>query len=285
VRSSRFLVLLGIAAVLLVGGCGPAKTVSAPATPSESDSPSPLPEFPPSESPEPAPAASPSLAALLAKLPHFGPAPAPVPITLPGGPNAPIYFRLPTTQPVAFLTIDDGLTQLSSDLTVMKAAHVPFTMFLIGPVAARNPGFFTSLEGDGGVIEDHTMTHPILKGKSYAAQQSEICGARTLLGKTFGRTPTLFRPPFGDYDSTTLKVVHDCGLTAAFYWSETVDAGIVRYQTSLHKIRAGDIILMHFRPAFAQDVVAALTAIHDAGLTPALLEDYVHPTDGGLAPQ
>ena len=283
-RSSRFLVLLGLAAVLVVGGCGPAKAVSATPTPSESVSPSPLPEFP-SDSSSPAPAASPTLASLLAKLPHFGPAPAPVPITLPGGPNAPIYFRLPTTQPVAFLTIDDGLTQLSSDLTVMKAAHVPFTMFLIGPVAARNPSFFNALVGDGGVIEDHTMTHPILKGKPYDAQQTEICGARTLLGKTFDRTPTLFRPPFGDYDSTTLKVVHDCGLTAAFYWSETVDAGIVRYQTSLHKIRAGDIILMHFRPAFAQDVVAALTAIHDAGLTPALLEDYVRPTAAGLAPQ
>jgi peptidoglycan/xylan/chitin deacetylase (PgdA/CDA1 family) len=125
------------------------------------------------------------------------------------------------------------------------------------------------------------MTHPELRGKPYAFQQGEICGARTLLGKTFGRTPTLFRPPFGDYDATTLQVVHDCGLTAALHWSETVDSGIVRYQASTHRIRAGDIVLMHFRPAFADDVLAALTAIHDAGLTPALLEDYVSPSPGG----
>ena len=32
---------------------------------------------------------------------------------------------------------------------------------------------------------------------------------------------------------------------------------------------------MHFRPAFPDDFVAALTAIKAAGLTPALLEDYV----------
>ena len=225
------------------------------------------------------PGATPTgLDALLAKLPHFPPAPAPVPIKLPPGPPAPIYYRLPTTAPVAFLTIDDGLDQLPQDLRVMQAAHIPFTMFLIGPVAARNPGFFNGLVGDGGVIEDHTMTHPSLRGKPYRFQQSEICGARTLLAKTFGRTPTLFRPPFGDYDTTTLQAVHDCGLTAAFYWSETVNAGIVRYQTSLHKIRPGDIILMHFRPTFADDVLAALTAIHDAGLTPALLEDYVAPS-------
>jgi hypothetical protein len=49
----------------------------------------------------------------------------------------------------------------------------------------------------------------------------------------------------------------------------------VSYQTSVHRIHAGDIILMHFKPTFVQDVLAALRAIHDAGLTPALLEDYI----------
>ena len=272
VRIPRVVVWLGIASVLSIGGCSslapPVFNAAPPSGAAGSPSASGLP------SPAPVPAGS-DLAAMLAKLPHFPAGPAPVPIALPAGPTAPIYFRLPTKAPVAFLTIDDGFDQLPADLTVMKAAHVPFTMFLIGPVAARNPGFFTELETDGGVIEDHTMTHPVLRGKPYAAQQSEICGARTLLSTTFGRTPTLFRPPFGDYDSTTLQAVHDCGLTAAFYWSETVDAGIVRYQSAVHTIRAGDIILMHFRPTFVEDVVAALTAIHAAGLTPALLEDYV----------
>jgi hypothetical protein len=49
----------------------------------------------------------------------------------------------------------------------------------------------------------------------------------------------------------------------------------VAYQTAEHRIHPGDIILMHFRPAFTSDVLAALNAIHNAGLTPALLEDYV----------
>jgi peptidoglycan/xylan/chitin deacetylase (PgdA/CDA1 family) len=266
----RTLVALGL--VLALSACGnaglPAATWQEPSPAVPSDA------APATATPEATPT---GLDALLAKLPRFPSAPAPVPIKLPLGSQAPIYYRLPITAPVAFLTIDDGFDQLPQDLTVMQAAHVPFSMFLIGPVAARNPTFFTQLESDGGVIEDHTMTHPELKGKPYGIQQPEICGARTLLAKTFGRTPTLFRPPFGDYDTTTLQVVHDCGLTAAFYWSETVNAGIVRYQASPHKIRPGDIILMHFRPTFAEDVLAALTAIHDAGLTPALLEDYVAP--------
>jgi peptidoglycan/xylan/chitin deacetylase (PgdA/CDA1 family) len=274
--AAHFRIVVAVGLVLTLFACsdsGPRAATWQDVSPGASADDAPT-SAPPSTSGSPQ-AVSLSLAAILAKLPHFPPAPAPVPIPLTPGPQAPIYFRLPITAPVAFLTIDDGFDQLPGDLRVMQAAHVPFTMFLIGPVAARNPAFFKALVEDGGVIEDHTMTHPSLRGRPYAFQQGEICGARSLLAKTFGAAPTLFRPPFGNYDTTTLQAVHDCGLTAAFYWSETVDSGIVRYQTSLHRIRSGDIILMHFRPTFAEDVLAALTAMHDAGLTPALLEDYV----------
>jgi peptidoglycan/xylan/chitin deacetylase (PgdA/CDA1 family) len=218
-----------------------------------------------------------ALRKLVAKLPVFPAAPKPVPIHITAGSSVPIFHRLPVTSKVAFLTIDDGIVPMPEDLTVMHAAHIPFTMFLIGPVAAHNPSFFKKLVADGGVIEDHTLTHPILRGRSEDFQEHEICGARTTLTQSFGRAPTLFRPPFGDYDQTTLRVVHNCGLTAAFYWSETVRNGKVFYQTSVHKIRPGDIILLHFRSTFPADVLAALTAIHNAGLTPALLEDYITP--------
>jgi peptidoglycan/xylan/chitin deacetylase (PgdA/CDA1 family) len=208
------------------------------------------------------------------RIPAFPPAPAAQRITLPGGPLAPLYKRLPISQPVAFLTIDDGWTQLPNDPVLMGEAHIPFTMFLIAPVAAKNPGFFNQLAAAGGVIEDHTITHPEMKGRPYEFQRHEICDARTSLEHTFGTGMHFFRPPFGDYDQTTLRAVHDCGLKAAFYWSETVNNGTVFYQTAEHQIHPGDIILMHFRPAFTNDVIAALTAIHNAGLTPALLEDY-----------
>lgn len=230
----------------------------------------------PTPSATPKPTVQPiTVAMALARLPKFGPPPRAVPIQVPPGPTAKLYFRLPVTAKVAFLTIDDGITQLPGDLELMKAAHIPFTMFLIGPVARQNPAFFRSLVADGGMIEDHTLTHPDLKGQPEATQLHEICGARTMLGGTFGRKPVLFRPPYGSYDDTTLRAAHDCGLAAAFDWRETVRDGKVFYQTKTHRIQPGDIVLMHFRSTFAADLLAALTAIHDAGLTPALLEDYI----------
>jgi peptidoglycan/xylan/chitin deacetylase (PgdA/CDA1 family) len=213
------------------------------------------------------------------RVPHFPPPPVAEPVKITAGPTAPIFKRLPVKQPVAFLTMDDGQTRVPQARQLMAAAHIPFTMFLIAPVAAEDPAYFKRLTATGGVIEDHTLTHPNMRGQSYAFQRHQICGADTSLRTTFGRKakPRFFRPPYGNYDHNTLVAVHDCGLQAAFYWSETVNEGKVRYQTPVHRIQRGDIILMHFRPAFIKDVIAALRAIHAAGLTPALLEDYVRP--------
>jgi peptidoglycan/xylan/chitin deacetylase (PgdA/CDA1 family) len=248
----------------------PDPTTPSPATQSASPSAKASKKAPSGPPPVAAPAGD-----FLARLPKFGPPPPATPITVPDGPTAPIYKRLPISQAVAFLTIDDGWTQLPEGIRLMRAAHIPFSMFLIAPVAARSPDFFRQLVDAGGVVEDHTITHPDLKGKPYDFQRHEICDAKSSLEHTFGTSLHLFRPPFGNYDQTTLKAVRDCGLKAAFYWSETVNNGTVFYQTAEHQIHAGDIILMHFRPAFVNDVIAALTAIHNAGLTPALLENYI----------
>lgn len=279
VRHALAVLVISVVSISLASGCGAASPEHSGHAAGRAST-SPAPSAGASGRSMPAAATStqpvdPALAPYLARLPHFAPPPPPQPIAVPSGPKVPLYHRLPVNQPVAFLTMDDGWTQLPDAIPLMRAAHIPFTMFLIAPVAAKSPAFFKGMESAGGVIEDHTITHPDMKGKSYQFQHHEVCDARTSLAHTFGTTMTFFRPPFGDYDQTTLKAVHDCGLRAAFDWSETVNNGIVYYQTSTHRIQPGDIILMHFRPAFLADVTAALTAIHNAGLTPALLENYL----------
>lgn len=214
------------------------------------------------------------LAAYVAKLPHFPPAPQPRPITAPAGPSAGWYSRIPTTQKVAFLTIDDGWNKTTDAARLYAAAHVPVTLFLTINAIRDNPHYFAAFKKAGADIQAHTISHPQLPGRPYAFQKHEICGSADQLARWFGRRPTLFRPPFGAEDNSTLTAARDCGMKAAFFWTETVDKGIVRYQGK-HVVQPGDIILMHFRPAFEADLVAALQAIHRAGLTPALLTDYL----------
>jgi peptidoglycan/xylan/chitin deacetylase (PgdA/CDA1 family) len=211
---------------------------------------------------------------LRARIPQFAPPPAPTKVTLPQDGTAGWFSRIPTNQKVAFITIDDGWSKDPQALKLFQAAHVPITLFLEVNAIKSDPKYFTSLQTAGATIEDHTISHPDLKGKSYAFQKREICGGADKLAQYYGRRPVLFRPPGGSHDSTTLKVVHECGMKAAFYWKETTDHGVVFFQEG-HTVKPGDIILMHFRPRFVDDFLAVLNAIHKAGLTPALLEDYI----------
>ncbi|AGZ43420.1 putative polysaccharide deacetylase [Actinoplanes friuliensis DSM 7358] len=260
-------------ALLPVAGCSGTTPAAAPPSPSVSQAPS---VAPPSPSPTPStpPPGPPPVGWALSDIPSFPPAPPPQPIVLPKNGSVPYLSRIPTDQPVAFLTIDDGFTKSPEAPKLLAAANIPVTLFLTTSAIQDNEPYFAKLQEHGAVIEAHTITHTELRGKSYAFQHREICGSADRLGHRYKRRPVLFRPPFGTKDATTLRAAHDCGIKAAFMWKETVHKGKVRYQEE-HKVKRGDIILMHFRPAFVKDFLAALRAIHKAGLTPALLEDYI----------
>ncbi|MFF5290749.1 polysaccharide deacetylase family protein [Paractinoplanes globisporus] len=289
IKVSRRRVALGVVCtglVLLpaVVGWSTGRTLRHTATPAVSPStivpsfsPAPLPVL--SASPTPTgpslpPGMAPPVGWKLSDVPVFPPAPAPEPIVLPEGDEVPFLSRVPVTRPVAFLTIDDGYLKNPEAPKLLAAAGIPVTLFLTTDAIQDNVPFFDNLRNYGAVIESHTISHPELSGRGYTFQRHQICDGTDRLEQWYGRRPVLFRPPFGDKDSTTLRVAKECGLRAAFMWKETVDKGIVRYQEG-KRIQPGDIILMHFRPAFVKDFLAALRAIHQAGLTPALLEDYV----------
>ncbi|WP_327006974.1 polysaccharide deacetylase family protein [Dactylosporangium sp. NBC_01737] len=244
------------------------------ASPAASQSASSSPSSKPSASKTQSTAAAPPGANYADRLPKFDRPPKADKVHLPEGASVPYYARIPTEQAVAFITIDDGQIKRPEALELIKQAGVPVTLFLMIDAIRNDPPYFKRLQDAGAVIEAHTVTHQNLKGKSYTVQRREICDSADKLGQWYGRRPVLFRPPYGDKDDTTLKAAHDCGMHAAFFWKETVDKGIVRYQSG-NTVQRGDIILMHFRDRFVDDFIAALQAIKAAGLTPALLEDYI----------
>jgi peptidoglycan/xylan/chitin deacetylase (PgdA/CDA1 family) len=255
----------------------PAAAATPSATPPPASPPAPPPSSPtPSRSPA-APAGTVKNAAwYVAQVPKFAAPPIPQKITAGKGGKAAFWYRVPTEQKVAFITIDDGgLTRSAEALELIRQARIPVTLFLNSPAGTTYAPYFKQIQDTGAVVENHTITHTSLRGKSYDFQKREICGAADKLGEVYGQRPTLFRPPFGEKDDVTLRAAADCGMKVVFYWTQTVDKGIVRYQTTEKVVRPGDVLLMHFRPALADDLLAALNAIHAAGLTPALLEDYI----------
>jgi peptidoglycan/xylan/chitin deacetylase (PgdA/CDA1 family) len=191
------------------------------------------------------------------------PKPKPVPIsavlqpdyTLPptAGGKVPILYRVPTTQKVVFLTIDDGATRTPDVLALLKKYHVRATLFLNSPYTATDPAYFRQIVAAGSVIESHTINHPDLTKLSYRQQVAEICGDANAL----------------------LAAAAACGQRAIVSWHAKANGGSMQYQDNNTGLLPGDIVLIHFRPEFARDFAAFWAATKMAGLQPALLEDWL----------
>lgn len=193
----------------------------------------------------------------------------------PGGGHVKPMYGVRTKDRVVFLTIDDGVTRDPGMAGVLRDAGIRATFFLTAQYVRADPAFFGRLAREtGSLIENHTLTHPNLKGRSAADQRKEICGASDDYARDFGRRPTLLRPPYGSHDPTTFHVAADCGIAHIVNWSAEVANGRMAFAVG-DRLRPGDIVLAHFRRTFAEDIAEFVRQFRRAGLEPALLEDYV----------
>ena len=111
---------------------------------------------------------------------------------------------------------------------------------------------------------------------SYTDQKHEICAEADRQQIEYGRRPVLFRPPGGNYNLNTQKATAACGMKAVVLWTAKANGGSMQYQIG-NTLRPGDIVLMHFRPEFAQDFRAFLKAEQAAGLHTELIDEWLPP--------
>ena len=187
---------------------------------------------------------------------------------------APVISHIDTTQPVVFLGIDDGWTKQDFQLQLIKDESIKATLFLTFQAIEDNPGFFSDFQENGLPIENHTVTHTILPTLNYEQQKAEICGGADKLATLYGRRPVLFRPPGGEYNLDTQRAAYDCGMKAIVNWVAKANGSSMQYQEG-DKLKPGDIVLMHFRPEFKEDLQAFLTAANASSLRTELLEDWL----------
>ncbi|MGP9502753.1 polysaccharide deacetylase family protein [Specibacter sp. AOP5-B1-6] len=188
---------------------------------------------------------------------------------------APVLTKVPTEQKVVFLTIDDGALKRDSDLALLEKNGIKASLFLAHTFVAGDPQYYQKYVSAGHLIENHTMTHDLGFIKlSYEQQKAEICGMADYEEQQYGRRPMFFRPPGGPYTQAIRQAVAECGMKAIIDWEAKANAGGMDYQIGAG-LRPGDIVLMHFRPEFPDDLGAFLQAQKAAGLKVVLLEDYL----------
>jgi len=176
------------------------------------------------------------------------PPPAVKPITLSAS-DPTVFSRVPLTDKVVFVTIDDGIEKDPKLIQMVKDFQVPITISLADVLIRDDYAYFGKLYETGYVsIQNHTVDHPLdMPALSAAQQLYEIAAQQEKLRKEYGVTPYIFRPPGGNYNETTIVSASQAGLQGLMLWKEAMQINDMQYQTSVHRLSPGDIVLCHFR--------------------------------------
>jgi peptidoglycan/xylan/chitin deacetylase (PgdA/CDA1 family) len=163
------------------------------------------------------------------------------------------------------LTYDDGPTAAtrSALLAALRAARLRATFFDLGSNARQSPELVGASLRAGHWVGNHTYSHPHLPQLFEPAGYQEIASTQFVLQQVTGRLPTLFRPPFGEFNDQVRADEASAGLLEVLWtvdsrdWAGASTAEIVAAAATL---RPGGIILMHDWVQASIDAVPQIAA-------------------------
>jgi len=181
--------------------------------------------------------------------------------------------RVDTSDPVVFLTIDDGWNLQEPVPGIMMERQVPFSIFVIQTAARKRPEYFRSLIKAGATIEDHTYDHPYLTRYGLARQRIQVCLPLADFQARYAHRPQLFRPSYGQFNDDTLRAMNSCGLRHLTLWSTEMKEG--RLDNADGRLHPGDIVLMHFDWDLQVNLKTFFEMTRDSNLEIGSLESYL----------
>ncbi|MDQ1023026.1 peptidoglycan/xylan/chitin deacetylase (PgdA/CDA1 family) [Streptomyces umbrinus] len=147
------------------------------------------------------------------------------------------------------LTFDDGPSgNTPALLSALTQNGLRATMFNQGQYAAANPSQVRAQVNAGMWVGNHSYTHPHLPQLGQAQIDSEISRTQQAIAAAGGGTPKLFRPPYGETNSTVKAVEAKYGLTEIIWDVDSQDwngAGTDAIVQAAGRLGNGQIILMH----------------------------------------
>lgn len=158
-----------------------------------------------------------------------------------------------------------GNEQTDTLLDILKEKDVKASFFLVGEWVEKYPESVKAIAAQGHDVGNHSSTHPYMTKLSSEDMASEIRSCNEKIQALTGMTPTLFRPPYGDYNNAVVKAVKNQNMYCIQWdvdsldWKDPTAEDMVDRITS--KIQNGSIILMHNG---AKNTPQALPLIIDA---------------------
>ncbi|AZR72406.1 deacetylase [Anoxybacter fermentans] len=162
----------------------------------------------------------------------------------------PIY-KVDTPEKKIAITIDGvwGAEKTSRILDIFDKYNVKITFFFGGYWLEKYPDMVREIDKRGHEIGNHTYTHPHCNSLAPEQLRQELEKTSLLIQDLTGKWPRFFRPPFGEYNNTVIRVAEEENYQVIQWsidsldWKEPGVHFIVK--RVLEKAGPGEIVLMH----------------------------------------
>ena len=171
---------------------------------------------------------------------------------------------------VVSLTFDAAWGAEDTDrlIEIFDTYDVAVTFFVVGDWVEKFPEEVKKLHDAGHEVMNHSDTHPYMSKISESERAAELKNCNDKIEQITGVRPTLFRPPYGDYNNAVIRSVEAAGMTCIQWSVDSLDwkdpSPQEMTQRVLSKVRSGDIVLFHNAakntPAALPDIIEALQA-------------------------
>jgi peptidoglycan/xylan/chitin deacetylase (PgdA/CDA1 family) len=172
------------------------------------------------------------------------------------------------------LTFDDGPGgQTAAILDVLKREQVPAAFFSIGKHAVAHPELVKRWDEEGHVIGNHSYNHGFnFDWKLTKNMVKELEEANAAIKNIIGKTPKLFRPPYGVTNPNLAKAVKRMDMSSIGWSVRSFDTAAKDpkelLERILFKVQGGDIILLHDTMPITVEILTSLVkGLREKGFT------------------
>ncbi|GAA3214977.1 hypothetical protein GCM10010468_36100 [Actinocorallia longicatena] len=169
------------------------------------------------------------------------------------------------------LTFDDGPVKGTGRvLDALARAKAKATFFVLGSMAAEEPGMLRRAAAEGHEIGNHTWDHADLSRLPAARIRREIRRTGDLVTRLTGVTPRLLRPPYGASNRRVVRAARSFGLPQIMWAVDPQDWRDHRPASVTHRVlkdvQPGHIVLMHdIQPGTVKAVPRVLKTLKRRG--------------------
>ncbi len=179
-------------------------------------------------------------------------------------------------RPAVALTFDDGPHPAGTPavLDALAQGRAAATFFLVGEQVRAHRSLAGEIVAAGHEIALHGDRHTLLLRRRVAELADDLRRATAEIEDAAGRSPVLYRPPYGVFSSGALELVRSLGLVPLLWsrwgrdWERRASPASIAARAT-RRLQPGDVVLLHDSDAYSSSgswrrTAAALPSVLEA---------------------